>query len=469
MYTGAVDEPRASAVPADKNGGATDLVSKRAAAANGIFYGSLSIFISFMAASFTFPFLQEQRDSLGCDVLCYGTMQSARAGLNLIGSVLVGRLSDRLGRRIPLYIGLVSSISGYLISLNFNSIHGMWLAMVPSSLLNQNFNVLKALFADYNANIGGSESERASALGRLGMAVGVSFMIGPMIGTTFLKSYRSALVAAFILTLFAGMLLFMLPVPKIDTIPVSESNALLVSLVEKSKEDDKSDVIDEGKGHKKTFVKGLLSFFLLPSAQTKGARLLFFMRSMMGLAFNVFMTVWTVSLRTRFAFGAKDHAYFMGWVGLWYALSQGVLAKVFIRMSGEDPTVVLLVCVAGLGLGRVLAMLTSSITAVYVIMGAVIVALGVVNTSMATAISRLAPADQVGGLFGVMEAVESASGLVGPMLGGLLFRLGPNVPLATVVAIYAVVFVAVYLFYKESIVLPTRSKPATVDDNKKHK
>ena len=302
------------------------------------------------------------------------------------------------------------------------------------------------------------------------MAVGVSFMLGPMIGTTFLKSYRAALVAAFIMTIFSGFLLFMLPIPKIDTIPVSQSNALLSSLVEKTKKDNESEVVANGKGKEKTFAKGVLSFFLLPSAQTPGARLLFFMRSMMGLAFNVFMTVWTVSLRTRFAFGAKDHAYFMGWVGLWYALSQGVLAKVFIKMAGEDPTVVLLVCVAGLGLGRVLAMLTSSIAAVYAIMGAVIVALGVVNTSMATAISRLAPADQVGGLFGVMEAVESASGLVGPMLGGLLFRCGPNVPLVTVVVIYAVVFVAVYLFYKDTIVLPTRRKPTKAgDDTKKDK
>jgi hypothetical protein len=46
-------------------------------------------------------------------------------------------------------------------------------------------------------------------------------------------------------------------------------------------------------------------------------------RFAMGLAFNIFMTVWTVSLKSRFEFGPKDHAYFMGWIGLWYALSQG--------------------------------------------------------------------------------------------------------------------------------------------------
>ena len=82
-------------------------------------------------------------------------------------------------------------------------------------------------------------------------------------------------------------------------------------------------------------------------------------------------------------------------VGLCYAISQGVLAKLFIKMSGEDPTIVLLICVAGLSVGRVFAMLTTSIVMVYIIMACVIVALGVMNTAMASACSRLADADQV--------------------------------------------------------------------------
>ena len=64
-------------------------------------------------------------------------------------------------------------------------------------------------------------------------------------------------------------------------------------------------------------------------------------------------------------------------------------------MSGEDPTIVLLICVAGLSVGRVFAMLTTSIVMVYLIMAVVIVALGVMNTAMASACSRLANADQV--------------------------------------------------------------------------
>jgi hypothetical protein len=71
-------------------------------------------------------------------------------------------------------------------------------------------------------------------------------------------------------------------------------------------------------------------------------------------------------------------------------------------------------------------------------------------------------------LFGVMEAVESASGLVGPMLGGLLYRAGENVPLATVVGLYAAVFVAVWVFYTDCVVAVDH-RAATATDAKEKK
>jgi hypothetical protein len=272
------------------------------------------------------------------------------------------------------------------------------------------------------------------------MSIGIAFMLGPVIGTTFLTGYRDANAVALLLTVLSGCLLAMLPTPKIKR---TDSTPSLETEVEKKP-------------------SSIFSFLYLPAAQTSGARLLLFMRLSMGLAFNIFMTVWTVSLKERFNFGPKDHAFFMGWIGLCYALSQGLLAKHFIKMAGEDPTIVLLTCVLGLSFGRVVAMMTSSLTLVYAIMAGVIVALGVMNTAMAAACSHLAGADQVGGLFGVLEAMESLSGLIGPTLGGVLFRMGPNIPLISVVCIYAVVFLAVYVFYRDTVVRmkPTKSKVA---------
>ena len=72
---------------------------------------------------------------------------------------------------------------------------------------------------------------------------------------------------------------------------------------------------------------------------------------------------------------------------------------------------------------------------------------------------------QVGGLFGVMEAVESSAGLVGPALGGILFRVGPNVPLISVVAIYSLVFIAIFMYYRDTIVKRPKKSSVSVDYN----
>lgn len=58
-----------------------------------------------------------------------------------------------------------------------------------------------------------------------------------------------------------------------------------------------------------------------------------------------------------------------------------------------------------------------------------------VNISINSALASLADEYERGGLMGVMDAVESVSGLVGPVLGGLLSKVGSEAPLVSVVGI----------------------------------
>ena len=124
-------------------------------------------------------------------------------------------------------------------------------------------------------------------------------MIGPTVGALLLRDYYHAVGIALILTCIATIFLFYLPIP-ILTKSQSEKRA--------SHKTDSA----EKTGTKKSGLAGLLSSLHMPIAQTKGAKLLFFMRLNMALAFSIFMTIWTVSLKQRFAFAAADHAYFMG-------------------------------------------------------------------------------------------------------------------------------------------------------------
>ena len=61
-------------------------------------------------------------------------------------------------------------------------------------------------------------------------------------------------------------------------------------------------------------------------------------------------------------------------------------------------------------------------------------------------------------MFGILEAIESVAGLVGPTLGGVLSRLEPMLVLVTVLLVYLSVFVAVLRYYRYAIVtqIPSR-------------
>ena len=156
-----------------------------------------------------------------------------------------------------------------------------------------------------------------------------------------------------------------------------------------------------------------------------------------------------------------DHAKFMGLIGFSYALSQGIVSKPLIKLFGKDPSKLILLCILVLGGCRPFALWTSSVTVVYMLYVPMVIALGVMNTAITTACSGLAEGDQLGGLFGVLESVESVAGIVGPSLGGLLGSLaGTSGALAAVLGCYSTAFVLVLTGYHHILSAAAKKKAA---------
>jgi len=389
--------------------------------------GSLFIFFSAMSFSVYMPFMQSRRDALGCDAFCQGGMTSLRSSLTLAGASLIGRASDHFGRIPMLWLGSMASMLGIAIAATMNTLTGLWISIVPGALLNHNYGVTKALVSNYINDRGGADVDRAGAVGKLGMAIGFCFMAGPLLSTTLTSNFQQALALSFVVTLLSTGILFILPKPL-----TSSENA-----------DAKPASI------------GLRAFLTLPVLRMHGAQLLMCVRLLMAFAFHMFLPIWQVSVKNRFNFGPKDHAKFMGLVGLSYALSQGLVAKPLIKRMGQDPTKLLLVCILLLGGGRPFAYYTTSLKLVYALYVFMVIALGVMNTAITTACSNLASQDQLGGFIGVLESVESIAGIIGPSLGGLLAKLdgvGDKVALGAVIACYGVAFWLVALFFRKHVV-----------------
>ena len=412
----------------------------------GTLYGSISLALIIAGFSLTMPHLQSRRDTLQCDSLCFGSMTSARSALSLLGGFFVSRLSDSdkfakvyggsNGRKACLYLGTIASIIGLTIGTADFSIRGMWMSMIPGALFQQNFSVLKALFADYHNYYSSPTEARAASVGKLGMSVGLAFMVGPILGATLIQSYEHAAYLAIVL-MFASTIM----IAKLPHIKSSESSLHSKNLPSPSS------------------AGGILRNFLdVKAARTPPAIFLMAIRLCMTLAFHIYMTIWTTSLKERFDFGPKQHGTFMSFIGLTYAFSQGVVAKHVVKQnktSGNDGRRrihVLQLCCVALGVGRVMAFHTTSLSAVYLMFAGIVSALGVMNTILTGDTATLASPEEVGGLYGVLESVESVAGMVGPLTGGTLALIHPiHAPLTAVVSLYTIVFLMVSWGYEKLI------------------
>lgn len=336
---------------------------------SGVFLGCVSLALLTIGTSITLPFYQGRRDELGCDALCYGTMTSTTSFLSLCGSAVIGWMSDvpSVGRKPCLYLGVTSSIFGHLVSIIYpNSLRGMWVSILPAALFQQNYSVLKALFSDYHEYImkasTGDESytvtqSRTDSVGKLGMAVGFAFMIGSFIGGTMLRNHTESLYCAITCATLSGACIFLTPASKLELKP----NTRL-----RPADPDSASCDNEKNLHHLT--RRILSpFNLLPMP----CFFILIIRTFMALAYNIFNTIWTVSLRRRFNFGPKEHGIFMAFIGFSYAVAQGFLAKYVItavrrRLSNTHKYLLMMCCVI-LGLGRWYVYHTNSIACLYAI------------------------------------------------------------------------------------------------------
>ena len=368
-------------------------------------------------------------------------MTSLRSVLSLVGATIMGRLSDspRIGRKACLYVGTGAAFISLVLGVTMDNLSGLWWSMVPAALLQQNFSILKAMLADYHdANTvkrGGDVSSTSlsisGSVGKLGMSLGLAIMVGPLTGSVFVKTFNGAS--------YVGMFLVLVSAFFVSQIPDYSNSKIVLS----SKDKEKST----------SLIHKAARFIDVKSARSRPAIFLILIRVAMALAFHIFNTIWTVSLKSRFDFGPSDHGKFMSFIGLIYALSQGVLSKWILASVGRKGSVyVLQLCCVALGVGRYVAFQVESLLVVYIMFAFIVTALGVVNTILSADTSLIAPSSEIGGLYGVLMAAQSAAGMVGPLLGGSLAKIHPvNAPLGAVVCLYAFVFLMVLFGYKKNI------------------
>src|SRR5262245_36148935 len=97
--------------------------------------------------------------------------------MQLIFSPILGRLSDRYGRRPVLLISIIGTGIGFLILGFANQLWMLFVGRILDGITGGNISTAQAYIADVT-----TKEERAKGMGLIGAAFGLGFIFGPAIG-----------------------------------------------------------------------------------------------------------------------------------------------------------------------------------------------------------------------------------------------------------------------------------------------
>jgi DHA1 family tetracycline resistance protein-like MFS transporter len=196
----------------------------------------LIVFIDLLGFSLILPLLPYYAETYGATPTIVGLLVASYAAAQLIGAPLLGRLSDRIGRRPVLLISVIGTGVGFLL-LGFADPIGRFLAeliapqaanafvlgvlffsRILDGLTGGNITVAQAYITDVT-----DDQNRAKGLGLIGAAFGLGFIIGPAVGGALSKWGYSlpAFVAASVSFINMFMIIFLLP----ESLPVERRSA----------------------------------------------------------------------------------------------------------------------------------------------------------------------------------------------------------------------------------------------------
>ena len=132
------------------------------------------VFVDFLGLSFILPLYPELANKFGLSATLITILSASYALMQFLFSPILGRLSDRFGRK-PILV--VTSLGTAVSFVLFGWANSVWL-IFASRILNGIFGSSVAVAQAYIADVTGKH-ERAEGMGVIGAALGLGLIIGP--------------------------------------------------------------------------------------------------------------------------------------------------------------------------------------------------------------------------------------------------------------------------------------------------
>src|SRR5512138_1118810 len=154
------------------------------------------VLVDLIGLSIIIPILPYFAARFSATSIVIGILQATYPLMQFVGAPILGRLSDRFGRKPILLASQLGTLAGFILLGFANTLWLLFLSRIIDGLSGANISTAQAAIADRT-----SERTRTQGLGLIGAAFGVGFILGPIIAYVVLAlggDYRTvALAAAF--------------------------------------------------------------------------------------------------------------------------------------------------------------------------------------------------------------------------------------------------------------------------------
>lgn len=329
------------------------------------------------------PILPLYAERFGAGPVAIGLLFAVYSVGQAMAAPVWGRVSDRRGRRPVLLITLAGSAIGSLLLAGAGSLPVLFLGRIVDGVSGGSVSVARAFVSDV-----APQGERPRLMGLLGAAFGAGFVLGPAVGG--LASLAGPRVPFF---LAAAVTLVNLVVAAVRLPAVAPRAAEARTRLRE-----------------------------LGSVATRLVGLTFLAVT----AFAAFETTFALLAAHRLGMGPSGIALVFAGVGTVLIATQAWLVATLAARFGELGSVRLgLVLVAG---GLMVLAMASTWPELFVGLALLAVGQGSVSPSVASALAGAAPEGGAGTALGVQQSAGSLARIAGPVLGGVLFALGPAWP-----------------------------------------
>jgi len=383
-------------------------------------------FVDLVGFGLIIPLQAVYADRLGANGLTFGLLVAAYALMQIVFNPILGRWSDRVGRRPVLLISIAGSVLSHTLLGVADLAHSLPLlfgARILDGITGANVATAQAYIADVT-----NEEDRARGMGLFGAAFGVGFVVGPAIGAG-LASLGRWISGPDMGTSW----------PAVGAAIISFVACLLVWRKLPEPERAKRVALDKARWRPFGALRTALA-----EPQLRPLLILAF-TSNFGLVLLEVTFVFLCLLRLGLT--ERGTGLVFVYIGLLMVVVQGGLVGRLVKRVGEMRIISVAPFLTAIGyvLFALMARTEQTYAAwVLLIIGVIPFSLGhgLTGPNLNSLISRTASSEKQGATLGLAQAVASLARTIAPAIGGLLWDFGPVWPYTC----GAVLFVMVGLF-----------------------